>query len=200
MPIICDKESFISELKKYTDFPASSNIESNFSSSNIKIEERTEDGKGEIYLDISSYSDDTFFVKINHCSNHTMGTENNHCDGIVLKVNLITKHIEIYCFELKKQLRLNKLEKASKQLANAYKFINYLQFDKCFNLNYKFFIAYDNNNIMMDSDSLKNENRYQDKLFASVFEDKDKIPLIISFCKYEEFDFQQVKFGQKIAI
>lgn len=200
MPIINSKQSFINELKKYVDFGTTpSNIEFNFSS-NIKIEERTDDGKGEIYLDISSYSEDTFFVKINHCSNHTMGTENSHCDGIVLKVNLDTKNIEIYCFELKKQLRFNKLEKASKQLANAYKFINYLQFEKCFNLNYNFFIVYQDNNIYMDADSLKSGNQYHIKLFESVYENKNKVPLMIAFCKYEEFNFQQVEFGKEIAI
>ena len=201
MPIISNKDSFINELKKYIDFNVGiSNVEYEFSSNTIKIEERTDDGRGEIYLDISSYSDDTFFVKINHCSNHTMGNENSHCDGIVLKVNLTIKKIEIYCFELKKQLRFNKLEKASKQLANAYRFINYLQLEKCFDLSYKFFIAYNDNNINMDADTLKNVNSYQNKLFESVFECKNKVPLMIAFCKYEEFDFQQVEFGQKIAI
>jgi hypothetical protein len=200
MPIINSKQSFINELKKYVDFSTTtSNIESNFSS-NIKIEERTDDGKGEIYLDISSYTDDTFFVKINHCSNHNIGTEKSHCDGIVLKVNLINKNIGIYCFELKKQLRFSNLEKALKQLANAYKFINYLQFEKCFALNYKFFIVYKDNNIDMDADSLKNGNQYHIKLFESVYENKNKVPLMIAFCKYEEFNFQQVEFGEEIAI
>ena len=65
MPIISNKDSFINELKKYIDFNVGiSNVEYEFSSNNIKIEERTDDGRGEIYLDISSYSDDTFFVKI----------------------------------------------------------------------------------------------------------------------------------------
>lgn len=64
MPIISNKDSFINELKKYIDFNVGiSNVEYEFSSNNIKIEERTDDGRGEIYLDILSYSDDTFLLR-----------------------------------------------------------------------------------------------------------------------------------------
>jgi hypothetical protein len=60
MPIIRTKDGFLEELKKYINFNSKSNICSEFESK-IKVEERTEDGKGEIYLDISDRDKDVFF-------------------------------------------------------------------------------------------------------------------------------------------
>lgn len=199
MPIIRTKDGFLEELKKYINFNSKSNICSEFESE-IKVEERTEDGKGEIYLDISNKDKDVFFVKINHCQNHTIGTENNHNDGIVLKVNLNINEIAVYFFELKKNLRFNKLETASKQLANAYKLISYLQLEKCFNVSYTFCIAYDEDNLKIDADALKTSNRYNSQLFTSVYENKNTIPIMMAFCKYYEFNFIKIKFGKRIKI
>ena len=61
MSIIRTKDGFLEELKKYINFNSKSNICSEFESK-IKVEERTEDGKGEIYLDISDRDKDVFFV------------------------------------------------------------------------------------------------------------------------------------------
>ena len=118
----------------------------------------------------------------------------------MLKVNLIQKKISVLLFELKKQLRWNKLEKASIQLASAYRFIKYLQLEECFIVDYKFFIVYEINNLELDSDSLKTNNPYNSTLFSAVYEAKNELPIQIAFCKYKEFPFQEVKFGETISI
>jgi len=202
MPIVNNKNDFICALEKFVNFGTSNNIEINFENNQIVIEELEKDGKGEIYLDISSSASENnnFFIKIKHCPNHTIGSNPNHNDGIVLKVNLITKNIEVFCFKLKKQLRLNKLEKASKQLVSAYRFISYMQFEKCFSVKYKFFISYQSNNLEDDADSLKNIDSYNYKLFNSIYKKEQQIPLLVPFCSYEKFDVQQVEFGNVIVI
>ncbi|MDK9693885.1 MAG: hypothetical protein OEL19_06540, partial [Sulfurimonas sp.] len=172
-----------------------------FPSNIIKVDETSEDGVGEINIDISAYvSTEIFFIKINHLANHAIGEQKNHNDGIVLKVDLEAAEIGVYLFELKKQLRFNKLEKASKQLMSAYRFIKYMQLEECFNINYKFHTASEINNLSMDSDAIKNFSRYQKGLFDAVYKSKNKIPLLAAFCDYQEYDFQHVNFGNTITI
>jgi len=200
MAKITTKEKFIKKLEEFTSDNSGNNITFEFSGEKIVIDEKSEDGAGEIYLDISN-EQDSFFVKIEHRNVHTIGKKQNHNDGIVLKVNLVRKEIKVFLFELKKQLRWNKLEKASTQLAFAYRFIKYLQFEECFNIEYKFFIVYKDNNLEREADTLKvGLNGYNFKLFESVYEKKDYIPIQIPFCKYKEFSFKQVEFDSTITI
>lgn len=198
MPKVECVESFINELKKYT---GEDNIIESITSGQIVIEETEDDGKGEVYINtVSPSSSNISYIKIKHCNYHTIGNVQSHNDGIILKIDFDKKEINVLCFELKKQLRFNKLEKAAKQLTNAYRFINYLQLDKCFQLTYKFYIAYESNNLEMDSLSLKTTDRYNTKLFQNVQDKTNKIPLQIPFCRYEEFDFEEVIFGNSITI
>jgi len=200
MPKITTKQEFIKQLKQYTKTHQGSNIIDVFDDNKIIIEETEEDGKGEIYLDISSYLNDVFFIKITHQSVHNIGKK-NHNDGIVLKIDLENEEIVVYLFELKKQLRFNKLEKATIQLVSAYRFIKYLMLEECFQVKYKFFIAYEINNIGMDVLDLKSEtNKYALELYKSFVENKDTIPLQIPFCSFDKFDFKQVEFGNTIEI
>jgi len=201
MPNVSTKDDFITELKKFTIVNGQSNITTSFSNNTIVIDETEEEGKGEIYLDISSYDQkDIFFIKIDHYSNHTIGVKTNHNDGIVLKVNLHSKKISVYFFELKITLRFKSLEKASNQLVNAYRFIKYLQLEQCFKVDYKFFIAYKENNLDHDSDVLKTNNRFNMVLFNSIYENENEIPLLIPFCKYKTYNFEQLQFGSTIKI
>ena len=198
---ISNKKEFIKVLEEFTKVNNKSNVLSEFNNHKIIIDETENEGRGEIYLDISEYKQSNiFFIKISHISTHTIGKNNTHNDGIVLKVDLDNELIEVFLFELKKQLRFNKLEKAVKQLANAYRFIGYMQLENCFKLKYNFFIAYKINNIAREYDNLKEARGYQFELFNAIFQNKDKIPIQIPFCKYIEFNFQQVKFGEKIKI
>ena len=201
MANISTKEQFLKTLQEFTKVNRQNNTISEFQDDKIVIDETEDEGKGEIYLDISQYrQSEIFFVKIAHLSTHTIGTNNSHNDGIVLKVDLNRRLIEVFLFELKKQLRFNKLEKAVKQLASAYRFVNYMQLDNCFGVKYNFFIVYKTNNIAREYDNLKDIRGYQMKLFTTIFEKKDKIPIQIPFCKYREFDFQQIQFGETISI
>jgi len=198
---ISNKKEFIKVLEEFTKVNNKSNVLSEFNNHKIIIDETENEGRGEIYLDISEYKQSNiFFIKISHISTHTIGKNNTHNDGIVLKVDLDNELIEVFLFELKKQLRFNKLEKAVKQLANAYRFIGYMQLENCFKLKYNFFIAYKINNIAREYDNLKEARGYQFELFNAIFQNKDKIPLQIPFCKYKEFDFRQVEFGSIIKI
>ncbi|RUM43615.1 MAG: hypothetical protein DSY46_07805 [Hydrogenimonas sp.] len=197
MPIVDTKEKFIKELKKFTG----DNIFTSFKDDHIVIEETEEDGQGRVLLDISDYKDENiFFVKIEHKSSHTIGRNNNHNDGIVMKVNLDTQDIEVLLFELKKTLRFNKLETASKQLFNAYTFIKYLQLEECFQIVYKFYICYKANKLERDIDTLKDLQGYHFKLFEAVYEKKDQLPLMVPFCEYKEFEFYQIEFGETIRV
>jgi len=200
MPKVSTKEAFIRELKKFTKTNDKDNILLDFPDDIIKIDETEKSGQGQIYLDISEYNDDTFFIKIDNQSSHNIGSGNNHNDGIVLKVNLENKNISVFLFELKTQLRFNKLEKASSQLSSAYRFIKYLQFEECFEVDYTFFIAYEINNIQFDSDTLKINNPYKLALFEAIYENKNLIPLQIPLCGYKEYSFRQVVFGDTIKI
>jgi len=201
MPKILTKQNFIDALKKFTSTNGISNFIDIFPSNIITIDETSEDGAGEIYLDISAYSSSQiFFIKINHLSKHAIGEQKNHNDGIVLKVNLEEAKIYIYLFELKKQLRFNKLEKASKQLMSAYRFIKYMQLEECFEVKFKFHTVSELNNLSFDSDNIKHFTRYQKKLFDAVYENKDKIPLMIPFCNHQEYDFQHIDFGATLII
>jgi len=140
MPRVLIKEHFIKELIKFTKTNHSDNIKIDFENQ-IIIEETEEDGKGEIYLDISNYiNSDTSFIKIEHLSVHTIGVK------------------------------------------------------------YKFFIAYKENNLQRDSDVLKSNNRFNIELFNAIYENKNKIPLLSSFCEYKKYDFQQVVFGETIIL
>ena len=196
-----DKQRFIETLKKFTTTNRSSNFIESFPNDIITISETESEGRGEIYLDISAYSSSSiFFIKINHLANHTIGKENNHNDGIVLKVDLAKSHITVYLFELKKQLRFNKLEKAAKQLMSAYRFVKYMQLEECFDIKYKFHTVCKINNLSLDSDAMKNFTRYQKKLFDAVYENKNKIPLLSLFCSYKEHDFQHINFGDTVTI
>lgn len=200
MPNIRDKEEFLEELIKLTKTKTHGDNAEVISSEKITIDEITESGQGEIYLNISKYvTTSVFFIKIKHQPNHTIGEVPKHNDGIVLKINLEDKAIEVFLFELKKTLRFDNLKTASQQLASAYKFIRYLQLEKCFGLEYKFFIAYKVNRMDRDSDELKNTG-YYGKLFEAVYEKKELIPLMIPFCKYENYNFQELKFGSTISI
>jgi hypothetical protein len=202
MPEIQDKHKFIEELKKFTELNSEINLVSSFTSNQILINETSDEGAGEIYLDISTYTNlNIFFVKINHLSRHTIGTCNNHNDGIVLKIDLNTNRIEVLLFELKKQLRLNKLEKAMKQQSNAYKFIKYLQLEECFHVDYRLYIVYKDNNISRDIDKLKiTDNKYIHGIFNAIYRKKNTIPLQIPFCQYLECKLEQVEFGETITI
>lgn len=198
MPVINNQNEFISELAKFVGI---GNIIHTFSNDKIIIDEKSEEGSGEVYLDISTYNGSSvFFVKINHWSSHNIGSFNQHNDGIVLKVNLLEREVEVSLFELKKQLRFNKLEKATAQLVNAYRLIKYLQLEECFSVKYKFFVAYQDNNLHFDSDSLKTMSEYQIKLFNAVYKNMNTIPLFIPMCEYKVYDFEQVVFGASIAI
>ena len=201
MPNISSKKDFLDALEKFTYSNNNVNFTDSFPSNKIKIEETEEDGKGEIYIDITSYSShNIFFIKINHLSVHAIGKKKNHNDGIVLKVNLSEMKISVFLFELKKQLRFNKLEKAAIQLTSAYKFIKYMQFEECFEVDYQFHAVYETNNLPRDADSVKTFTRYQQNLFNSVFENKSTIPLLIPFCSFKEFNFKQISFGSTINI
>lgn len=197
MPNVLTKEDFIKELEKYA---GKENLIHNFPNKTITIEETQKDGKGKIYLNISSYNDQTFFIKIDHKSHHTIGKKANLNDGIVLKVNLSTKEVLVLLFELKKQLRFKKLEHASKQLVSAYRFIKYLQLEECFEVEYKFYIGYKINNLKLDAVNLKTSNQYIFELFSAVYENKNKLPLMIPMCKFKEYNFEQLEFGEKISI
>lgn len=201
MPKILTREDFIKELKKFTATNGDSNLVDTFQNNKITIDETSEDGIGEINIDISAYvSTEIFFIKINHLANHAIGEQKNHNDGIILKVDLEAAEIGVYLFELKKQLRFNKLEKASKQLISAYRFIKYMQLEECFNISYKFHTASQINNLSIDSDDIKNFTPYQQELFDAVYKNKTKIPLLMTFCNYQEYDFQHVNFGNTIII
>ncbi len=198
---ISNKKDFIKVLEEFTKINNKNNILSEFHDYKIIIDETENEGKGEIYLDISEYKQSNiFFIKISHLSTHTIGKNNTHNDGIVLKVDLDNKLVEVSLFELKKQLRFNKLEKAVKQLANAYRFISYMQLENCCEVKYHFFIVYEINNIIREYDNLKEIRGYQFELFNTIFQNKDKIPIQIPFCRYKEFDFQQLRFGEEIKI
>jgi len=201
MPKITTKQDFIEQLKKYTTTNQFSNIFYNFEDNKIVIEETEQDGQGEIYLDISSYKNENiFFIKIIHQPKHNIGIKQNHNDGIILKVDLANNKINIFLFELKKQLRFNKLKKAAIQLASAYKFMKYLMLEECFNVEYYFYIVYEINNINLDTLDLKLENRFESELHRTINENKDVIPLQIPFCTYKKFNFKQIKFGDTISI
>lgn len=200
MTNVLEKDGFINELKKFTTVNTNDNITTNFSNNIITINETEKDGQGEIYLDISSSDKNTFFIKIDNQSKHNIGIKSNHNDGIVLKINLSTKNISVFFVELKKQLRFNKLEKASTQLSSAYRFIKYLRLEECFEVNYKFFIVYEINNLEFDSDILKTNNKFQLALFNAIYEQKDILPLKIPLCKFKEYNFKQLRFGETIPI
>ncbi len=201
MPKVSTKQSFIDTLKKFTSTNGNSNFIDIFPSNIITIDEKSADGTGSIYLDISAYSlSSIFFIKINHLVKHAIGEQKNHNDGIVLKVDLEEEKIYIYLFELKKQLRFNKLEKASKQLMSAYRFIKYMQLEECFEIKFKFHTVSESNNLSFDSDNIKHFSRYQKKLFDAVYQNKNRIPLLIPFCTYQEYDFQHINFGATIVI
>jgi len=196
MAQIKNRDDFITELKKFD-----SKVRYEFSNQKIIIEETEEKGKGEIFLDISNYSHDNYlFAKIEHRKSHTIGENGQHNDGIILKINLIDKRIDVHFFELKKQLTFKALLTASNQLANAYRFIKYLQLEECFVVKYRFYIVYQENNIGKDASILKDLKGFNWKLFKAIYKNQDKIPLKIPFCKYREFDFQQVEFGKTIQI
>jgi len=197
MPIVDTKEKFIETLKKFTG----SNIFTSFQNYQIIIEETEEDGQGSVILDISDYKDkNIFFVKIKHTSSQVINKNKNINDGIVLKVNIDSQEIEVFLFELKTKLTFQKLELASKQLFNAYAFIKYLQLEECFKVVYKFYICYKTNDLERDSDSLKNLQKYQFKLFEAVYEKKGQLPLMVPFCKYKEFEFYQMEFGEVVKV
>lgn len=200
MAKVSTKEEFIRELKKFTKTNNKDNILFDFPNNIITIDETDKSGQGEIYLDISGYSDDTFFIKIDNQSGHNIGSTNKHNDGIVLKVNLEHKSISVFLFELKIQLRFNKLETASMQLHSAYRFIKYLQLEECFDVDYEFFIAYETNNIAFDIDILKTCNPFSFALFNALYENKNLIPLQIPFCAYKKYAFRQLVFGETIDI
>lgn len=200
MPKITTQDDFVKELIKLTKTSHGTNVEE-ILSQEILIDEIEESGQGEIYLDISSYrTTSVFFIKIIHQPNHVIGEVVKHNDGIVLKINLEDKVIEVFLFELKTTLRFDNLKTASKQLVSGYRFIQYLQLEKCFTLKYKFFIAYKVNNIERDVDDLKNISGYYSKLFEAVYENKELIPLMIPFCVYEDYSFQKLTFDSKISI
>ncbi|MFK5976572.1 MAG: hypothetical protein QM493_08700 [Sulfurovum sp.] len=200
MPKVTTKDEFIEELEMFTTSNGKSNITSSFSNSKIRIEETVSDGKGEIFLDISSYDDEIFFIKIDNTSAHNIGKIQNHNDGIVLKVNLNTKNISVFLFELKKQLRWSNLKKVSYQLGSSYRFIRYFQLEECFSVDYSFFIVAKDNNIERDVDALKTDNKFHTTLFMAIYEKKDTLPILMPLCKHKEFPFREVKFGETILI
>jgi hypothetical protein len=73
MPSVSTKDEFIEELKKFTTTNNNDNLTINFTDDIITIDEPEEDGKGKIDLDISGYSDNTFFVKIDNQPRHSIG-------------------------------------------------------------------------------------------------------------------------------
>lgn len=201
MPKTLSKQDFLVKLEEFTFSSLDSNFIYDFPNNKIIIEETESDGQGEIYLDITPYSSsEVFFIKINHLTVHAIGKKKNHNDGIVLKVDLEEKKISVFLFELKKQLRFNKLEKAAKQLSSAYKFIKYMQFEECFEVDYLFHAVYETNNLSREADSVKMFTQYQQKLFNAVFKNKETIPLLIPFCAFQEFNFKQINFGSTITI
>jgi hypothetical protein len=161
-----------------------------------KIEELQESGKGEIYAVAKTDS----FIQIIPSSDIAIGRHKQNNDGILISVDFAKKNIDIYLFELKKQLRFQNLEKATKQLYMAYIFIKYLNLECCFNVNYSFFVATKENNLKKNYQVLKNLSPYQMKLFESVYENKEVIPIMQIFCKYKEFKFKLLNFGEIIEI
>lgn len=205
MPIINNKDSFLESLINFTHTGAhGDNCTHIFPNDKILINETEESGLAEIFLDISSYTitDNFFFVKINHLPNHSIGHRsdaNKHNDGIVLKVDLINKKINIYLFELKTTISFSKLQnEAIKQLQQAYYFINYLNLNECFELEYKLLIGYETELISREFEILKTLNGYNQKLFNSWSD--NKIPIMLPFCKYKYLSFQTVKFNSTIVI
>ena len=204
MPIIKNKKEFLKSLLNFTNTGDKNNYTDVFSDNKILINETEESGLAEIFLDISSYTitDELFFIKIDHVSNHNighLGNSNRHCDGIVLKVDLINKKINIYLFELKRTLSFSKLQNdAIKQLQQAYYFIHYLNLHECFELDYKLFIGYKRELISREYEILKTLNGYNQKLFNAWTE--SKIPIMLPFCKYKYLNFQTVQFNSTIVI
>ncbi len=164
--------------------------------SRIKIEELQDSGKGEIYIDI--IGDD--IIQIIPSEKISIGKNRTNCDGIVLSIDFKNKYVDVYVIELKKSLRMSNLEKATKQLYSAYVFIKYLNLEECFNVKYYFFIAIDENRLKLDYQSLKIANPYKSTLFESVYKNRDKIPIMQTFCKYSFFDFQLLQFGDSLSI
>lgn len=192
-----NKENFITQIKNFTSSSSSTNITDVFSGNIISIIETSEGGEGEIKLDISKkvQNQDCFFLKIEHLNIHTIGLRKNHCDGIVLYINLIEKEISVYLFELKTSVSLKVLfEKAYIQLYNAYLFIKYIDFENCFNTKYNMCIGYGNDiRIVNEMSDLKDLENYKQKLIESW--GKNKIAIKSNFCHIKYFDFFQVKFN-----
>lgn len=203
MPTVATKNEFIERLEKFTANGGNKNFECVFAGGRITIDETSADGAGEIYIDISRYAANgpVFFLKIKHCSVHNIGACQRHNDGIVLKVDMLNKTVDVLLFELKKQIRWNKVETAMMQLTQAYRFIRYIQLEACFTVRYSFYLAYETNNIAFDHMDAKLLNGlYQTKLYTSFIEQKDRIPLMIPLCSYELFPFRQLDFGETITV
>jgi hypothetical protein len=210
MPIINSKSDFLKELKNYI---CENNVLKDFSD-NIIIDEIDPLGKTEIKLDISSYnqSEKLFFLKINNLSTHNLECISNkkHCDGIVLKVE--NKSIDCHIFELKRSIRFqNKkgnskntsLLSANMQLQSAYRFISYFQFEKCFEIEYYFYIGYENDVPKEDISFLNTitpKDKFAKKVYDNWINNKNSIPIQIPFCSYQLFNFQKIKFNESIAI
>lgn len=191
--IVSNINEFKKQLLKYVD---SSNLSIIRTSKRTKIEELNDDGKGEVYVNVVSND----IIQIILSPKIAIGKNKNNNDGLLLSIDFSKKSINIYIFELKKQLRFNKLEKATKQLYNAYIFIKYLNLEDCFDINYYFYIATKENNLKKDYEDIKVLTPYQIKLFKSVYENKTKIPIMQTFCKYKEFDFKLLNFGEIINV
>jgi len=205
MPIINNKSSFLKTLFNFTNTGThGNNCTYEFNDNRISIKETETSGLAEIFLDISSYNinDSFFFIKIDHLPNHSIGhlsDSNKHNDGIVLKVDLINKKIGIYLFELKTTISFSKLQnEAIKQLQQAYYFINYLNLNECFELEYKLLIGYQTELISREYEILKTLKGYNQKLFNGWSD--NKIPIMLPFCKYKYLSFQTVKFNSTIII
>jgi hypothetical protein len=200
MPKVKTKAAFIQHLKMFTSTIQKECLSDIFKDHCIVIEEKEELGKGSISLDIAAYAQsEVFFVHIDHQSSHTIGQFKNHNDGIVLKVDLQAKKIDVFLFELKKTLNLDQLEKAAKQLANAYRFIRYLQLEECFELHYTCYLVYQNE-LKKTAESLKITKGFEFKLFEAVYENSTTIPLMLPLCPYKRYPFQKIRFGETIRL
>jgi len=192
------KEEFIKHLKMFTNTNRKECLSDIFEDHCIVIEEKEVSGKGSIFLDIAAYAQsEVFFVHIDHQPSHTIGHSNNHNDGIVLKVDLQAKKIDVFLFELKKTLTLDQLEKAAKQLANAYRFVRYLQLEECFELHYTCYLVYQND-LKKTAESLKSAKRFEFAFFNAVYENSTTIPLMLPLCRYKRYPFQKIRFGDTI--
>lgn len=198
MPKVSTQKEFVDYLKIFTNKEYLSDM---FDDHRIVIEEKEKSGEGSISLDIGAYAQsDIFFIHINHQPLHTMGQFKNHNDGIVLKVDLQTKMIDVLLFELKKTLIPEQLQKAAKQLASAYRFIRYLQLEECFDLHYTCCLVYQKNELKKSAEYLKTCNGFDFALFDAVYQNSSTIPLMLPLCRYKQYPFRTIHFGETVRL